>query len=306
MLVDTRPYLSQLVEMYKAIFSFFDQVIKGMGQIMLKESILTGVLVTIGVFVGGWRTFLATLAAAAAGTLTARLFGFDRKKIDSGLYGFSAALVGAAIGLLFDLTPTTWIAVILGGAAAALVQHIFLRKELPGYTFPFILVTWATVFVLRNFAQVPGPNLFLGKHDALALGNAFAVTNGFGEVTFQKNVFSGIFIFIGVLAADIRAALYGFTASLAGALIAQASGQAADAVTLGLFGFNPVLTAIALSGPTKRDLLFCIIGVIITIGVNLAFANTEIFDAVGGAFTFPFVLATWITSLIKKTSAKQQ
>lgn len=279
---------------------FINQVLRGIGQIMLQESRWTGLLFLIGLSMGHWAFALAALVAAVAGTLTARLLRFGQAELDAGLYGFSPALVGVALVFLFGNTPLVWALVIAGSALAAALQHAFILRKIPAYTFPFILVAWALIFLLRPYADVPSaawgaPLLGLDDH-----GWAAATANGFGQVIFQGGVVPGLLFLIGVLVCSPWAALFGAVASLAGAALGLAFNQPWAAVQLGVFGFNAVLTAIAFAGPAWADRLWALVGVLITVALYLLLLRWAILDPVGGVLTFPFVAGTWTTLLLRR------
>jgi len=284
---------------------FADQILKGIGQIMLQENRWTGLLFIIGLFIGSWQCGVAAILAAACGTLIAKILKYKQEEIDAGLYGFSPALVGVALVFLFDDTPLIWALVIIGGMLAALIQHFFITKKIPAYTFPFILVAWILVFFLRQYTSIPPSELIQTKIAPTQYDNFFAITNGFGEVIFQGSKLSGIIFFVAVFINSPIAALYGLAASLIGAVFSLMNGQPLDQIQMGLFGFNPVLTAIVFSGKKKSDGLWVLLGCIITIIINNFLIDYHILDKVGGVFTFPFVAGTWITLLIQKALVKK-
>jgi len=80
---------------------FFNTLLKGVGQIMLQENVLTGLLFFLGIFYGSNLMGLGAVLAVLAGTLTAKVFGYDKEETEQGLYGFSAVLVGVALMLFF-------------------------------------------------------------------------------------------------------------------------------------------------------------------------------------------------------------
>jgi urea transporter len=90
-------------------FSFVRQVLRGLGQIMLQENALTGLLFLLGIFYGSVFMGLGALVATACGTMTAYLFHFDKAETEKGLYGFSAALVGVALTLFLKSILFCWI-----------------------------------------------------------------------------------------------------------------------------------------------------------------------------------------------------
>lgn len=284
---------------------FIDQTLKGIGQIMLQENRWTGLLFIIGLFIGSWQYAAAAILAAAAGTAAAKLLKYNQQEIDAGLYGFSPALVGVVLVFLFDDVLIIWFLVIAGGILAAMIQHFFITKKIPAYTFPFILVAWAFIFLIRQYTEIPPSELLQIKFEPKQLDVFLAPTNGFGEVIFQASVLSGVIFFIAVFINSPVAALYGLAASLLGAVLSVVNGQPLEQINLGLFGFNAVLTAIVFAGTKKIDGLWVLSGVIITIVIHNLLIDHHILDVVGGVLTFPFVAGTWITLLIQKILVKK-
>lgn len=284
---------------------FIDQTLKGIGQIMLQENRWTGLLFIIGLFIGSWQYAAAAILAAAAGTAAAKLLKYNQQEIDAGLYGFSPALVGVVLVFLFDDILIIWFLVIAGGILAATIQHFFITKKIPAYTFPFILVAWAFIFLIRQYTEIPPSELLQIKFEPTQLDVFLAPTNGFGEVIFQASVLSGVIFFIAVFINSPVAALYGLAASLLGAVLSVVNGQPLEQINLGLFGFNAVLTAIVFAGTKKIDGLWVLSGVIITIVIHNLLIDHHILDVVGGVLTFPFVAGTWITLLIQKILVKR-
>lgn len=284
---------------------FIDQTLKGIGQIMLQENRWTGLLFIIGLFIGSWQYAAAAILAAAAGTAAAKLLKYNQQEIDAGLYGFSPALVGVVLVFLFDDVLIIWFLVIAGGILAAMIQHFFITKKIPAYTFPFILVAWAFIFLIRQYTEIPPSELLQIKFEPKQLDVFLAPTNGFGEVIFQASVLSGVIFFIAVFINSPVAALYGLAASLLGAVLSVVNGQPLEQINLGLFGFNAVLTAIVFAGTKKIDGLWVLSGAIITIVIHNLLIDHHILDVVGGVLTFPFVAGTWITLLIQKILVKK-
>jgi Urea transporter len=279
---------------------FIDNILKGIGQIMLQENRWTGFLFLIGIFMGSWQCGVAVLLSTAAGTFTAMKLNYNKSEINAGLYGFSAALVGVALAFLFETTILIWVLIVLGGALAAIIQHFFIQKKIPVFTFPFIIITWVLVFTLHHFTHIP-PSVMLSSEVVPTKYDDFLTcTNGFGEVIFQDGVLSGMIFFLAVFISSPIAALYGLTASILGAGLSQLNGEPIKEIHMGLFGFNAVLSAIVFSGFKKTDGIWVLIAVLLTIVVDDILIDNHYLDAVGGVFTFPFVAGTWITLLIQK------
>lgn len=277
---------------------FTDQVLKGFSQVMLQENSLTGILFIIGIFIGNWHCGIAALLATLSGTLWARLRKYDRHQTDQGLYGFSPALTGVVIILFFSPVIPIWLLVIAGGIAAAWLQHFFIVRGIPAYTFPFIIVAWVSIFLVQNYSAIPSPEKSVNDFDIEQYWFFSSIIKGYGQVIFQSSLVAGILFFIGVVISDARAGLNGFAASLAGVILSLVDNQPGEQLQAGLFGFNAVLTAIALSMDKKTRGSWAALGVVITIAIHNILIDYHVLDVVGGVFTFPFVLGTWITLAI--------
>jgi urea transporter len=284
---------------------FVDNVLKGIGQIMLQENRWTGLLFLIGIFMGSWQGGIATILATSTGTFTAMKLGYDKAKINAGLYGFSAALVGVALSFFFQTTIVIWILIVLGGVLASIIQHFFFSKKIPVFTFPFILVIWLFVFALHHFTNIPPSEMITATPQNMSYSEFSTPLNGFGEVIFQGGVLSGIIFFIAVFISSPVAALYGFVGALLGAYISFADGESIEGIHMGLFGFNAVLSAIVFSGVKKIDGLWVLIAVCLTVAIDDVLIDNNILTAFGGVLTFPFVAGTWITLLIQKLIPKK-
>lgn len=275
---------------------FTIQVLKGIGQIMLQENALTGLLFLIGIGLGSIHMGLGALLATVCGTGSAILLKFEKKDINSGIYGFSAALVGVAVMLFFKPVLLSWLLVCIGAVAASTLQHFFIQRKIPAFTLPFVVVTWC--FIL--FAKYCVPNLLLettpnplAPIDTLA----FAI-KGFGQVIFQEKIVSGLLFFIAVYINSPSSALLGLVASVFSGLIAHLFQLPLANIEMGLWSYNAVLCAIALGGLTVKDGLWILAAVLIAIIIQLFMAQYHLI-----ALTFPFVAATCMTLFFKnKTS----
>lgn len=267
-------------------------ILKGLGQIMLQENSVTGLLFLIGIFYGSIAMGLAALLATICGTVTADLLKYDKAEITQGLYGFSAALVGVAVMLFLKPVFLSWVVIVIGSVLAAILQHFFIKRKIPAFTLPFVLVTWLVLFVFKHFGKdllaLPTP-VILHASDSLAEG-----FKSFGQVMFQNNLVSGLLFFLAVFISSPIAALYGLAAAIVSAIIAFIFSAPIDDINLGLYGFNAVLCAIEFAGDKVRDGIWVLVAVVFALGVSLLLIHLNI-----PQLTFPFVLATWITLFLK-------
>src|SRR5690554_2846821 len=130
---------------------FASIILKGLGQIMLQENPITGFLFLIGIFYGSFLMGVAALLATVCGTATALLLKYDKSEIDKGLYGFSAPLVGVALLLFLKPEFLCWLLIIIGSSFATIIQHFFIKRKIPVFTLPFVLVTWVIILFSRIY-----------------------------------------------------------------------------------------------------------------------------------------------------------
>lgn len=267
--------------------------LKGIGQIMLQNNSLTGLCFLAGICWGSFIMGLAAVIAVCTGTFTAMLLKYPQDKINDGIYGFSAALVGVGLTCFFQPTLLIWIAIMIGSVLAAVIQHMCLVKKIPAFTFPFILVTW--LFLSVSYYV---PALIQQQPTSLVndTGNYMSLlTHSVGQVIFQGHHWSGVFFIIGIAVNRPLAALYAIAGIALSALIAFLLKEPLTDIYDGLLSYNAVLCAITFSGKKKEDILMTLIAVVISVPLMILMRHLNL-----PALTFPFVLATWLVLLIKK------
>jgi len=286
------PNTKQMTRQKQNFLHMVAPFFKGIGQIMLQNSVWTGLFFLAGICCGSLMMGLAAAIAVIIGTFTAMLLKYDEDEINSGLYGFSATLVGVALICFFQPTIIIWIAVLVGSALATIIQHLFIAKKVPAYTFPFILVTW---LLLRILHYVP----FLIQQQPVSFvtyaNNYLALfSHGIGQVIFQSNIWAGILFMVGVFISRPIAAIYAIVGiALSGMLAYQLKEPISD-IYLGLLSYNALLCSITFGGNKSEDVLMTLISVVLSVLITVQMRHLNL-----PVLTFPFVLATWLTIVIK-------
>ncbi len=121
--------------------------LKGVAQVFLLDSWLTGLLFLIGLSLSSARAALWAALSSAVALVVAVLFGGEGAAISSGLYGFSPVLTGIALGATFckpSCRTTLWTAtgVVLTVFVQAALNVWLMPLGLPALTAPFCLTTW--------------------------------------------------------------------------------------------------------------------------------------------------------------------
>jgi urea transporter len=120
---------------------------------------------------------------------------------------------------------------------------------------------------------------------------------GYGQVIFQGSFVAGLLFFIAVFISSPNSALYGLAGAIISAIIAFNLSVPINDISIGLYSYNAVLCSITFAGTQIKDGFWVLLSVVLSIAVSVLLAKYNII-----ALTFPFVLASCITLLIKNKS----
>ena len=302
--------------------NFLTTCLKGAGQVFFMENSLTGLLFFIAIgyasyATGVWATTIGAVIGVVVATLTAKALEYDEASIHSGMFGFNGILVGVALPTFIAASPQLWLYIVVGAAVSAVVTATFtatLTKSwgIPGSTGPFVLTAWLLLAgaysfgALRVVGETPklASDYLLGTTTipaAMELVDIFF--RNIGQVYLLGDTISGVIILAGIFIASRPAGI----AAMAGSAIAiiMAILMRADPATVsqGLYGFSPVLTAIAVGvifmNTSGKVVLYAGVATIMTVFVQGAF---DAFMAPSGlpSFTAPYVLTMYLFIAPKK------
>ena len=301
--------------MDSGFFTFIAASLKGISQVILLENVISGLLILIAITIDSYYLGIITLLSAIIGTLVAKFGGADENTIDRGLFGYNSVLTGMAL-VLFLRGPYMWIVALVGAAIAAIftstVMHFMKKTEIPILTFPFIALTWfllLSTYKLKNIklseTLEPPQDLTNWKLDIegeIDLLNV--IFDGIGQVYFLDNTISGILILIAVFWAGLKLGIYAAIGNIAAIITAYFLGGEHTLIALGLYGYNAILTIIAVSTVFNSEhnrftFLSGIISACLTVPTAAAL-STWLVPYGLPALTMPFVLVTWIFLAAKK------
>jgi len=267
---------------------------KGIGQIMLQENFITGILFSIGILIGDFWMGVAVILASLVATLLATFLQYPTDAVLEGLYGFNAALVGAA-ALLFLKSDhwITWLIVILGAVLATLLFQFFRRQKLNVFTLPFILTTWMFLFLIHTL--FPELLVTTASKNLNSFNWIFVLIKGFGQVIFQDQLIPCIFFAIALGNATPKGAVYGIIASGFASLLAWLLDAPIDVIGSGIFGFNAVLCVLVFANKHLKNVSWALLSVLLALVIQYIFRYLKLPE-----LTFPFVAASIITLEIKK------
>jgi len=305
--------------------SFPIACLRGAGQVFFMENAFTGLLFVAAIAyasyaTGIWATTIGAVVGLVIATLTAKLLDCDEPSIHSGLFGFNGILVGVALPTFIAATPQLWFYIIIGSALSTVITAAFsatLTKSwgIPGSTGPFVLTGWLLVAGAYSFGALDvtgdSPKLVSDYVQGAASipANIELVQIFFpniAQVFLLGNEVSGALILIGIFVASRQAGIAAALGSLIAIVTAIAMRADPAVVIQGLYGFSPVLTAIAVGVVfLKTDgkvIAYAALATIVTVFIQGAY--DVIMPPMGlPSFTAPYVLTLYLFIAPKKLLA---
>ncbi|WP_084265309.1 urea transporter [Actinomadura macra] len=281
---------------------------RGVAQVDFQPSYWTGLIFIVALFVGGWQFGVFGLLGTVTATVTAYLLGVSRDRVSIGLEGFNGTLVGVALVLYLDVRWMTVLLVIGSAIAASVVSSalntVLTPYNLPGFTAPFCIVTLVMVIGAPSYDRVWAEHANTAAPSATDPGTAMTwhdfwrgTFNGIGQVFFQDKWYVGLIFLIGLAVSSRLVAAAALVSSVIGLLVGWWLGVPAADLGAGLYGYNAVLTGIALTGTflalSRAGVLYAVIGAATAAALTAGISN--LFTVVGGhTLTWPFVLVAWV------------
>jgi len=126
-----------------------------------------------------------------------------------------------------------------------------------------------------------------------------ASLKGVSQVIFIENAVSGVLILIAITLSSYELGIIAFLSSIIGTLIGKIGGANEKSVNSGLYGYNSVLTGIALTlfltGSSRW--IIALVGAVIA-AIFAAMMVHFIKNAALPILTFPFIILTWFMLLV--------
>lgn len=281
--------------------------LKGISQVVLIENAVSGLLILAAITIASYSLGIIAFLSSLIGALVGKIGGADIESVNQGLFGYNSVLAGMALSL-FLTGYERWFIALAGAAIAAFItaamMHAMRQTGIPVLTFPFIVITWFLLLttyrlVILKISPDLAPQTLsswtLNIKGELHWPNA--AMNGIGQIFFLTNTLSGVLLFIAVFWAGWRLGLYAILGNVAALATAYALGGEHTVISMGLYGYNAILTILAVSAVFKengRNVLFTgIIASCLTVPIT-ASIDTWLMPLGLPALTMPFVLCTWI------------
>lgn len=289
--------------------------LRGAGQVMFQQSAWTGLLFLAGIFWGAyechtpdvaWGAVVGLIASTVAGMILNENFndGID------GLWGFNGILVGCAFPTFMGNTWQMWLALVFCAMLTTWVRHGFNNVMVPwkinSLTFPFVLCTWLFLLATRYMTGLDGDALSKPTLDLAAASTQLDMSfgslvqywlKGIAQVFLIDSWVTGIFFLVGLLVCSRAAGIWAALGSAISLVIAIAYGAPASSISSGLFGFSPVLTAIAIGctfySVNWRSAIWAVAATIATVFVQAGMDALMMPFGIA-TLTGPFCITTWL------------
>jgi urea transporter len=294
--------------------TFITTSLKGISQVILIENAITGLLILIAITIESYYLGIIALLSSIIGTLIGKFGGVAEQTINQGLLGYNSVLTGMALASFLS-GPYMWIIALVGSAVAAIftatMLHFMQKTEIPILTFPFIILTWFILLasyklkVIRLNPTLEPQNLAYWQLDISGEINVLQdIFNGIGQVFFLDNTISGIILSLAVFLGGKKLGFYAVIGNIVSILIAYFLGGEHTLIARGLYGYNAILTIIAVSAVFNHEnnrfaLLSGIIAACLTVPIT-AGLSTFLLPYGLPALTMPFVLCSWLILSARK------
>jgi urea transporter len=302
--------------------NFLIACLHGTSQVFFMENVATGAFFFAAIAYTSyasveWVTTIGAAIGIVVATLTAQFLEADEGSVTTGLYGFNGVLVGVALPTFIAASPQLWVSVVVGAATSTVFTAAFsatLTKAwgIPGSTGPFVLTGWLMVAGAYSFGvlEVTGDAPRLGSdyiRHLVSVPSPVELVQIFfrniGQVLLLGSAVSGAIVLLGIFIASIPAGIAVVVGSIIAMVVSILMGANPSAVSAGLYGFSPVLTALAVGvvflKPSVRVLIYAALATVMTVFVQGAL--DAIMQPSGlPSFTAPYVLTMYLFVAPKK------
>lgn len=259
-----QPLNQQLIR--QPLLDFLNYNLRGIGQVIFVNNPFSGLLILVALFIQSPWVGCMSVVGVVASTLTAIGFKLDRASLRNGFFGFNGILVGAAIATFGASMKSSWhplwicAAIIFAGLSTLVMKTtgVWFAKtfRFPFLTMPFIVTTLLWLAIVRWNPSTPTDVAAPASFNWLQIAATLPI--GFGQVFLMDKFISGLLVLLAVAICTPIGAAVGLLGSLLGILAGLMLNAPLQSIYAGLWSYNGVLTAIAISGvfyaPTLRSI----------------------------------------------------
>ena len=272
--------------------SYHRLVLRGCSALCFQSNELTGLFFLAAVLVASPIAATYFLVAAAMAPGGRMLLGQRGAVLATGLPGLNPCLIALSLPAFFHTGWTNvgmWVVLVVCVAiTVVLVRLLVAIFPFPILALPFVLGFWV-LYALAPHLDVLQPRS-LDLPVATTLRPVTAVLSSLAETVFSTSVWSGLLFLAGVLVSNWRHATVAVLGAIIGTTVSYYYRHLdPESVNFGLYGFNGVLSAVAVYALCGSKLRLAILGALIATIATPAFADLGL-----QAVSAPFVFSTWL------------
>ena len=279
-------------------------ILRGAGQVVFCGNAITGFFVLTAFYVSGMMAGMAATIGVMCSTFAAYILKFCKQDIQAGLYGFNGILAGVCLSVVIEHTPQLWLYIVIAAILSSLVWALMTRFlqfcRLPAATSPFVLISWLFLMTMQVFGNSPADAIVAATTNAGVFSLDSWLTSfarAISQILFSQNVLAGGLLLIGIALASWRGALMAIGGALIGVIVPFAIGIDQKLIEEGLYGFNPVLTMIALGWvflePTPQNTVLAVLAGMLAV-LWQAVLSTLLAPIGLPVLAAPFILTLWM------------
>ena len=267
-------------------------VLRGCSQMCFQSNELTGLFFLLAVLVASPISAAYLLVAGIMAPAGRMLLGDRGAVLSTGLPGLNPCLIALAIPAFFHTgwaDVGMWVVLVVCVAIALVMVSIFLAiLPFPILVLPFLIIFWA-LYALAPDLAVLRPIEF-GAFAPATFHPLKAVLLSLGQGLFSPAILSGLLFATGVLLSNWRHGMLAIFGAIIGTVVAYYYRDVDPAsVDQGLYGFNGVLTAVAVFVFCGGKLRLSILGALLATIMMPAIADLGV-----QTLSAPFVFTTWL------------
>ena len=292
-------------------------ILRGAGQVVFCCNAVTGFIVLAAFYAGGVILGLAATVGVISSTVTAYALRFCEDDIDAGLYGFNGTLVGPCLFLFLEQTPQLWLYIVLASMLSSIVWVTLARLlqnfKIPAATSPFVLTSWLFLITIYAFDSYARPALPAASTQTTAIEIGAipietwfsALARSLSQVILTDSILAGGLLLMGIAIASLRGALMAIGGAIIGVVLPALIGISQEVIEIGLYGFNPVLTMIAVGWvflePTAKSAALAVLAGILAVLCQAVLSS--LLTPMGlPVLASPFILTLWVVLFIASKS----
>lgn len=283
-------------------------ILSSISQVVLINNPYTGLFILIGLFAVNWKVGISAMIASVMTWILAPYMNYTKEEIESGLAGFNPVLTAIALTLFLDSNWSgiliTFVATILTLPIGAAVREVLKPHKIAFLTSPYVIMTWITLLIPNQLKTLHTQIDIIPEHiEKVSFNNDHtsvhffqSVLDGFGQIFLMPSIIGGLLILIGIFIGSKKAGIVSIIANIIGFLIIILLGGDYSSINEGIFGYNVVLSAIALGVTFETAIhsyLAMILGIVLTAFIHLGL-STLLAPLGLPTLTWPFIFATWI------------